>query len=171
MADILAIFGILVLVGGAQAGLVITFCLLFPIRVEAASARLELHPWRSLLLGSGAAIVLALPVLLLLSLPAGAAKFLGWALAVGALTVSGIGASGLTQLLARRMASQSMAEAGSLGTLVRSSLALELAILLPVVGWFVVLPVVTAASFGASLHALRRTASTPSAAPSAGSQA
>jgi hypothetical protein len=54
---------------------------------------------------------------------------------------------------------------------VRSSLALELAILLPVVGWFVVLPLVTAASFGASLHALRRKASTPSVTPSAASQA
>ena len=66
MADILAIVGILVLVGGAQAGLVITFCLLFPTRVEAASARLEQHPWRSLLLGSGAAVALALPVIVLL---------------------------------------------------------------------------------------------------------
>jgi len=171
MADILAIFGILVLVGGAQAGLVITFCLLFPTRVEAASARLEQHPWRSLLIGSAAVIILALPVILLLSLPAGAAKFLGWALAVAALAVSGVGASGLTRLLARRMASQGMADAGSLGTLVRSSFALELAIFLPVVGWFVILPLVTAASIGASLHALRRTASTPSVTPSAGSQA
>ena len=171
MADILAIVGILVLVGGAQAGLVITFCLLFPARVEAASARLEQHPWRSLLLGSGAAVALALPVIVLLSLPAGVARFLGWALVVGALAVSGIGASGLTRLLARRMVAQGMAEAGSLGTLVRSSLALELAILLPVVGWFVVLPLVTAASFGASLHALRRTASAASVTPSAGSQA
>jgi len=171
MADILAVFGILVLVGGAQAGLLITFCLLFPARVEAATSRLEQHPWRSLVLGGGAVIVLALPVTLLLSLPAGVAKFLGWALAVGALAVSGIGASGLTRLLARRMASQGMAEAGSLGTLVRSSLALQLAVLLPVVGWFVVLPLVTAASLGASLHALRRTASTPAVMPSAGSQA
>lgn len=171
MADILAIFGILMLVGGTQAGLVITFCLLFPTRVEAASARLEQHPWRSLLIGGAAAIILALPVIFLLSLPAGVAKFLGWALAVGALAVSGIGASGLTRLLARRMASQGMADAGSLGTLVRSSLALELAIFLPIVGWFIVLPLVTAASFGASLHALRRTASTPSVTPSAGGQA
>jgi hypothetical protein len=171
MADILAIVGIVVLVGAAQVGLVITLCLLFPARVEAASARLQQHPWRSLLMGSGAALVLALPVVVLLSLPAGVAKFLGWALVVGALAVSGIGASGLVRLLARRMASQGMADTGTLGTLVRSCLALELAILLPVVGWFVLLPLVTAAGFGASLHALRRTASTSNPSPSAGSQA
>jgi len=170
MADILAIFGILVLLGGAQAGLVITVCLMFPARVEAACARLEQHPWRSLLLGSGAALVLALPVILLLSLPAGVAKFIGWALAVGALAISSVGASGLVRLLARRMASQGMAEAGSLGTLVRASLALELAIVLPVVGWFFVLPLVTAAGFGASLHALRRSAVAANAVPSTGSQ-
>ncbi|MBM3121570.1 MAG: hypothetical protein FJZ97_05215 [Chloroflexi bacterium] len=169
MADILAIVAILVLVGAAQVGLVITFCLLFPARVQAASARLEQHPWRSLLMGGGAAIVLALPVVVLLSLPAGVAKFLGWALFVGALAISGIGASGLVRLLARRMASQGLAEPGSLGTLVRSCLALELAILLPVVGWFLVLPLATAAAFGASLHALRRPAFAPSAAPSTGS--
>jgi hypothetical protein len=171
MADILAIVGILGLVGAAQVGLVITLSLLFPARVEAASDRLEQHPWRSLLMGSGAAIVLALPVVVLLSLPAGVAKFLGWALVVGALAVSGIGASGLTRLLARRMAAQGMAEPGSLGTLVRSCLALELAVLLPMVGWFVVLPLAIAATFGVSLQSLRRTASTSNVPPSSGSQA
>jgi hypothetical protein len=170
MADILAIIGVLVLVGGAQAGLVITVCLMFPARVEAASVHLEQHPWRSLLLGSGAVLLLALPVMVLVSLPAGVAKFLGWALAVAVLALSAIGAAGLTRLLAHRMAAQGLAEAGSLGTLVRTSLALELASLLPIVGWFVVLPAVTAAAFGASLQALRRPAHAPGAAPSTGSQ-
>jgi hypothetical protein len=42
---------------------------------------------------------------------------------------------------------------------------LELAAVLPIVGWFVVLPLIVLGSFGASLHALRRPISADSSRP------
>ena len=94
MADILALFGVILLVGAALSGLLTTHWLLFPGRVAAAAANLEQHPWRCLLLGAGMGLVVALPVLVLMAFPAGVTQFLAWVVIVAALAVSGIGTAG-----------------------------------------------------------------------------
>ena len=156
MADILALFGVILLVGAALCGLLTTHWLLFPGRVAAAATNLEQHPWRCVLLGAGMGLVVALPVILLMALPAGVTQFLAWVVMVAALAVSGIGTAGLVLLLAGRVRSRGGTGWSELGAFVGSSLVLELAAVLPIVGWFVVLPLVILGSFGASLHGLRR---------------
>src|SRR4030042_1972984 len=117
MADILALFGVILLGGAALSALLTTHWLLFP---------------------------------------GGVTQVLAWVVMVAALAVSGLGTAGLVRLMADRIRSRGGTGWSEVGAFVRSSLVLELAAVLPIVGWFVILPLVVLGSFGASLHALRR---------------
>ena len=71
MSDISAIFGILLTLGIAFPGMLTTWWTLFPDAVERASQRLEETPWSTLWMGIGAALLSAVPVLVLVALPFG----------------------------------------------------------------------------------------------------
>src|SRR6185436_12463818 len=95
MANITAVFGILFILGLAFPGLLTAWWLLFPATVERARLRLDHTPWRCFWLGGVVTAILVIPVGVLLALPFGVAKFLGWALVAIVLTLSALGAAGL----------------------------------------------------------------------------
>jgi hypothetical protein len=153
MSDITAIFGILLTLGIAFPGMLTTWWTLFPDAVERARLRLEETPWSTLWMGIGAALLSALPILVLVALPFGPAKFLGFSLLAVLLAVAGIGAAGLAArmgvVLAQRSAGLSQA-----GAFVRGAIALELAAVFPVIGWMLVIPLALLVSLGATTFAL-----------------
>jgi hypothetical protein len=159
MADISAVFGILLAVAVTFPGMLSALWLLFPATVERARLRLEQTPWQCFWLGGVITAATIIPVVVLLALPFGPAKFGGWALAVIVVSLANIGSAGLAAKMGERLA----AGAGELsaGAFVRGALALELAIGFPVFGWLLVLPLVLVLSIGATgftlLHWLPKT--------------
>jgi hypothetical protein len=153
MSDISAIFGILLTLGIAFPGMLTTWWTLFPDVVERASQRLEETPWSTLWMGIGAALLSAVPVLVLVALPFGPAKFLGYSLLAVLLAVAGIGAAGLAARMGGVLAQRST-NLSPAGAFVRGAIALELAAVFPVIGWMVVIPLAVLVSLGATAFAL-----------------
>jgi hypothetical protein len=152
MADITAIFLILIAVGIAFPGMLTAWWLLFPAPVERARLRIESTPWRCFWLGLAILFGVSLPVFVLLALPFGPAKFLGWILIAAALTVSGFGSAGLSAHMGKQMSRA--ASVTPLTGFVRGALVLELAAFFPVLGWFFILPLALITAFGATGFAL-----------------
>jgi hypothetical protein len=148
MADISAIFFILLIIGVAFPAMLTAWWLLFPIVVARAQARVERTPWGTFGMGLVLLVVLTIPIVVLLALPFGPAKFAGWILLAAALAVSSIGSAGIAAHLGERLKRQSGISA--LSGFVRGSVILELAAFFPVLGWFFIWPLLIIMAFGAT---------------------
>jgi hypothetical protein len=168
MSDILAVFGILILLGIAYPGLLLFCWLLFPSLTERAREQIATRPQRSFWSGLGLAILLLLPTMLLLSLPSGVMKGLGWILILVELACSGLGAVGLAREIGNRLAKNSAGSMSLVNSFVRGAAALELAVIFPLIGWVFIFPITTLTSLGAAFYAFTtRKRSAPVPAPAA----
>ena len=152
MADISAIFFILLIIGVAYPALLTAWWLLFPSTVERARVRLDRTPWQSFWLGGVVLATLLIPTVILLALPFGPAKFLGWILIALTLAFSGLGAAGLAARFGEQVGR--LSPVSGLGAFVRGAVILELASFFPVIGWFIFFPLATVATLGAAAFAL-----------------
>lgn len=168
MADVSAIFGILLALGIVFPGLLTAWWLLFPATVERARLRLDHSPWSCFWLGGIVTALLVVPIVILLALPIGPSKLAGWALIFLALTFASLGAAGLAGKMALRLQPRGEAAAITPGAFVRAAIALELAAAFPIIGWFVLIPLAIVTSLGATVFALLRRA--PVRAPEAARQ-
>lgn len=164
MADV---FKILFLVLGTIATVVcywLLFEAVFPRVVEGARDRYERHPKRALLVG----LLVTAPTLLLgaafASAPAALAKFLGITLLLALLLVSLVGSAGLAELVGGRLASAVDAQ-WPWRRVLRGGTVLAVTFVLPLAGWFVVLPVTLVSGVGAAVLAWRSRPALPEAAP------
>lgn len=171
MSDILAVFGILLILGVAYPGLLLMNWLALPTLTGRAREQVARHPVRSFWSGLGFSLLLVLPVVIFLSLPSGLSKGMGWILILGAVSFSSIGAAGLVLELSTRLDMSAPGEppigkpTSKLGSFVRAAVVLELASVFPLIGWLVVLPLATLTCFGAAIVAVisrKRTAAAPS---------
>lgn len=154
MADVYSVFGTLLALGIVFPGLLTAAWLVFPRIVERASLRIERTPWKSLGMGTLAAIPIGLVISIFTASPFGPARFLGASLLLLALGSASLGASGLATVMGRRIAERSAEGMSAAAGFLRGALALELAAAFPIIGWFFVIPVVTVSSLGAALFAL-----------------
>lgn len=152
MADISAIFFILLLLAVAFPAMLTAWWLLFPSIVERARMRIEKTPMQSFWMGILVVIAASVPTVILLALPFGTAKFLGWILLAAALTVSSFGSAGIAAHLADRLAHQS--NVSGLNGFVRGAVVLELTAFFPVLGWFFAWPLMLITACGATSFAL-----------------
>ena len=148
MADISAIFFILLILGIAFPAMLTAWWLLFPSVVARSQLRVEKTLTRTFWMGLVIVIALAIPIMILLALPFGPAKFLGWVLLAASLALSSVGSSGIAAHLANRMAQQS--NITTLGAFVRGAVLLELAAFFPVIGWLFLWPLFLITAFGAT---------------------
>lgn len=153
MANITAAFGLLFILGLAFPGTLTAWWLLFPATVERARLRLDRTPWRCFGLGGALTAMLIIPIVGLLMLPFGPAKFMGWALVAITLAVSALGAAGLAAKMGDKISAHSSAMP-PVGAFVRGAIALELAAIFPILGWFILIPIVIVTSLGATAFAL-----------------
>ena len=152
MADISAIFFILLILGVAFPAMLTAWWLLFPSLVARSQLRVEKTLTRTFWMGLVIVVVLAVPIVVLLALPFGPAKFLGWILLAVSLALSSIGSAGIAAHLADRLVQHSNVTA--LGGFVRGAVVLELAAFFPVIGWFFLWPLLLTTAFGATAFAL-----------------
>ena len=166
MADISAIFFILLIISIAFPCMLTVWWLLFPSVVARAQLRVEKTLARTFWLGLVIVIALTIPIIILLALPFGPAKFLGWILLAASMALSSIGSAGIAAHLGERM-KQTGNTCSPLNAFVRGSVILELAAFFPVLGWFFLWPLTLITAFGATGFALlnwmpREKASIPS---------
>jgi hypothetical protein len=152
MADISAIFFILLILGVAFPAMLTAWWLLFPSVVERARLRVERTPMQSFWMGLVVLFAAGVPTFILLALPFGPAKFTGWILLAASLAFSTIGSAGLAAHLGNRLARQS--DLSAMGAFMRGSVILELAAFFPVLGWFFIWPLMLVMAFGATGFAL-----------------
>ena len=153
MADISAIFFILLIISIAFPSMLAAWWLLFPSLIARAQTRIEKTLAPSFWLGLVVVIVLALPIFILFALPFGPAKFLGWILLAASLALSSIGSAGIAAHLGERM-KQSGNNYTSLNAFIRGAVILELATFFPLLGWFFIWPLALITAFGATGFAL-----------------
>ncbi len=152
MADISAIFFILLILGVAFPAMLTAWWLLFPALITRAQARVENTPMQSFWLGLVIVIAVTVPVVILLALPFGPAKFIGWILLAASFALSSIGSAGIAAHLGARLTSQSNLSA--LNGFIRGSVILEFTAFFPVLGWFFIWPLMLIMAFGATGFAL-----------------
>ncbi len=156
MADVSAVFGILLALGLVFPGLLTAWWLLFPATVERARMRLERSPWPCFWLGGVLTAALVIPIVVLLALPLGPAKLAGWTLIFAALGIASLGAAGLAAKMAGQIERTAGPATSKLGAFVRAAVALELAAAFPLIGWVIVIPLATVTALGATAFALLR---------------
>ncbi len=152
MADISAIFFILLIIGVAFPAMLTAWWLLFPSLIARAQTRVDKTPMQSFWMGVVMVIAVTIPIVILLALPFGPAKFVGWILLAASLALSSIGSAGIAAHLGARLTSQS--SLSPLSGFVRGSVILELAAFFPVLGWFFLWPLLLIMAFGATGFAL-----------------
>jgi hypothetical protein len=156
MADVYAVFGTLLALGIAFPGMLTGGWLLFPDIVGRARARVAETPWRSFFFGIAGVLILAIPVLILNAMPIGLTKMAAVLIVFGAFGVATLGASAVAAELGDRLRALAAPSLSPAGAFVRGAVALELAAVFPIVGWFLVIPGVLLAGFGAGLFGLLR---------------
>ena len=152
MADISAIFFILLIIGIAFPALLSAWWLLFPSLIARAHTRLEKTPWQAFWMGLILLIAIALPIFILLALPFGPAKIIAWILLGASLALSSIGAAGIAAHLGARLSRHT--PISPLSGFIRGAVILELAAFFPVIGWLFVWIPMLILSFGATGFAL-----------------
>lgn len=166
LADVLAVISGLALAGAGFASLAVILSLLKPRALERAGARAIERPVVSASLGL--LIFFASTVVwgTLLKVPVPPARLLAVAGILTMLCLAALGGAGLASRLGRAYAGRT-GPATSLDGVLRGVFLLEGAALLPIVGWFVVLPAAFLVCLGAGFHAAlwRRTPQAAAAAP------
>lgn len=163
MADIYAIFGTLLALGIAFPGILTAWWLLFPKKVEVARQRIADTPWRTFTFGLFSTICIAIPLLIMASIPFPFTQLLAAAGAIAMLGFATIGAAGIAAQMATRLRQRS--NLSEPAAFVRAAVAFELAAAFPLIGWFFVIPISIIISIGASVYAILgwkpRAAATP----------
>jgi len=153
MADISAIFFILLIIGVAFPSMLTAWWLLFPKLISRAQTRVEKSLASSFWLGLIVVIALLIPIVVLFALPIGPAKSLGWILLAASLALSSIGWAGIAAHLGEQMKHMGN-PFNPLSAFIRGSIILELAGFFPILGWFFLLPLALITAFGATAFAL-----------------
>ncbi|MCL6475519.1 MAG: hypothetical protein K6U75_10770 [Firmicutes bacterium] len=153
IGDVLAVVGIVVATVVSLWALVIAVSVLFGERTARARERIEHCPGKVTLLGAFIVVVLGIIVVALLNQPHGLLKLIGWMIYLLLLLTAAIGFSGLAALVAQRL-KQLEPSLTPYGALSRGALFCVLAMLVPLLGWFVVGPLMGFASVGAGVEAL-----------------
>lgn len=160
--DVLAItLLITVTITTLWAGL-IAFTVLFARRAQVAANALVDAPGKRIGIGAVIALIAGTVSVILLT-AGGPVAILGFAVLAAALALAVLGSSGITLLIAERLQLLEPAQSRLRGATVGAALAVATG-LLPVIGWFFLMPALLFASLGAGFAALR-TKATPAPAP------
>jgi len=127
--------------------------LLFPGAAERGRQAVTDSPKRTVGLGIVLMLTLGLGSLVLLGAPLPLGKLLGWIVLLWLLSIAAVGLAGVARLVAERIQSMDPLMA-AYPAYIRAAAFLVGACLLPALGWFVVAPMLLAASLGAGWRAV-----------------
>ncbi len=153
MADVyivtLSLIGILL----SAPALLVAINLLMPQVAERVEIRLEQTPGRSFWLGIPVTAAFALFIAVASQVPVGVVKAMAYTAVILFMGIGSIGGAGMARLLGKRI--RPLANPNSeLTNLVRGAVMYELAALVPIVGWFLFIPLASITLIGAAAFAL-----------------
>jgi len=154
MADMYAIFGLLILFGLSYPALLTVWWLLFPDKVERARIKITEKPKKSFGLGLLYSLAAAIPAVILFTLPSQFTQVLGWIWLVIVLASASLGAAGIVAELALRINWKNDGSYLSLGAFLRGAAFWELASLFPIIGWLLIIPLGTITALGSAVPAI-----------------
>jgi Na+/melibiose symporter-like transporter len=153
MADVIAVFGTLLALGIALPGLLLTCRMLLPNFTDRAQSRLSQTPWRCLFAGGFLVLIASIPIIILFNLPWGGFQAMGAAALIGLMAIASLGAAGLAGLIGRQLRELGL-KSSEVGATLWGGVAMGLAAVFPLVGWFVFLPLAFVVTLGAAAFAL-----------------
>ena len=164
MADIMRIF--LIVVGFLI--VIVSYWLLsealFPRMVDRSRLRYSRSPFKTVFLGIVTAAGPVIGGIAMLSAPNPGLKFLGAVILLTAILIGLLGSAGLSRHIGQRLNSPAD-EAQPWRRVLRGGIVLSLTFVLPLIGWFLILPVTLISGFGAAVLSWReRDKSEPEAA-------
>lgn len=152
MADVFTVFFIILGLWLALPALCLVLRAAWPGLTERSQRQIERHGWRSFFAGLGFGVPAFFLVAVVGSLP-GAAKPIALVLGAGAFLYAFAGISGLVTHLGQRLGSPQDDARPWLAT-IRGAVCLEMAGTIPILGWFLICPVVLVMGAGATTIAL-----------------
>lgn len=150
LGDIMSIVAFLVGLGGTAWAMTVTMGLLFPQATERASESMKGAFVRGLL-----PLVAMAAGLILLSVPNGVVKLLGWAIVLGVMALAALGLAGLSRVAGRRL-SALQPDMGEYPAFLRGAGFLVAASMFPLLGWFLFAPAAFVVALGAGWSGLPR---------------
>lgn len=159
MAILGVVFGVCISTWAALMG----FTTLFGKRTDLAATSLQQRPWKCAAIGIGIWLPAGFLTIVLMSLPLPGAKLAGLAALMVLLAFTTVGASGLSQLIGRRLRAMD-SQMSEYGGVSRGSLIVVTSCIMPLIGWFAVVPTLLALGMGAGVAALFNRHSTKSTA-------
>jgi len=156
MADMTAIFGTLLALGISYPGLLTTWWLLFPERVERARQRVADSPRKSFGLGVAGGLLAAIPAAIFFTIPSQFTQILGWIWLILVLSLASLGAAGIASEIGSCLNQRNEVDFTSLGAFLRGAVIWELASAFPIIGWLLMIPVGTLISLGAAVFSIFR---------------
>lgn len=137
------------------------FAALFAPAVGRAQQALAARPVRVFLIGALSGVPLVLIGIALTANGAGPIKMVGVTFLMLLTTTALFGSTALARMVGQGLGNpQAPKPNGAL--ILRGGAALSIACVLPLVGWFLLLPVILLTGFGAAVHVIRRRVSLPS---------
>lgn len=172
IGDVLAALAVLMAVGFGWGATLLTAALAFPVRAQQASEALAASPGWCLARGLGVFFGVGLIALTLTHHPAGPVRLIGYVVWAALALTAAVGVAGLTRLMSERIQANGTAM-NPFASLTRATVLLVLAGFVPLVGWFLVTPLVAFIALGSVVRrtptvSVQDTAPLPNAAPLSG---
>ncbi len=153
MADVYTVTFSLIGILLSVPALLVALSLLMPNVTQRVQTRLEQTPGRSFFLGVPVTAAFALFIAIASQVNIGPVQALAFIAAALLMGIGSIGGAGLARLLGERI--RPLAHPNSeLTNLVRGAVVYELAALVPIVGWFLFIPIAGMMAVGAAVFAL-----------------
>jgi hypothetical protein len=146
-------------------GMLMASVLLFGGAAERGKDRLQAHPTATLLTGAALAGTAGFFGIVLLNQANGLLKLVGWVMLLGLFALGALGSGGVALLVSVRMRGVD-SSLSPLASLSRGAGVLVLAGQVPLIGWFLIIPVLVLLSLGLGANGLRpRRATRPTPLP------
>lgn len=153
MADVYTVTFLVIGLLISYPALLVALNLLLPNVTGRAAEKVSDGPFKTFAIGAVITAGLALLILVTAEAGAGPVRALAWLCGLCGLGLIVIGSAGMSRLLGQRLALWSD-PVSRLKNLLRGAVVYELAGIMPVVGWFLFLPLMVILSIGAAVAAL-----------------
>ncbi|MDQ2800754.1 MAG: hypothetical protein M3Y13_14080 [Armatimonadota bacterium] len=167
IGDVLAFLAVVFLVGATWVATILMAALAFPRKAGRAQEIVLAAPGASLARGVGLFSVISLLGAVMMQSHAGPIRLVAGLLWSSLAALSVLGSAGIARLLGERIQSAGT-HMTPFATLTRGTILYVLAGFLPIIGWFLILPVALFLSLGSAVSALRTKADRPLAPNSGG---
>jgi hypothetical protein len=149
-------FTVVALLGGiclSAWAMILSIALVFPGKAQHARTRLVKRPWLSFFTGLLLWLTVGVVGFGMIASPLPIGKLMGWTVLMALLSIAAVGSAGLVTLASERLQALAL-DLTPYAAVTKSAAMIVVAGLVPVLGWFLIVPFLVFASTGAGIQAL-----------------